>query len=269
MIRFACPGCSATFNVDDAKAGKPGKCPKCNTQFIIPEADPPALGVGAPPLPSQAPASDETVEISPCPKCSTQLTVSTGDVGLDVECPTCATVFKAVKPGRNSTPPAPPPAPPKRSALESTDSTGKPKSKRRDDDRDDDDDRPKSRRRKDDDDEDEDRPSRRGRRDDDEEDEDRPRRKKSRRRSRSAEPHRGVLILVLGILSWAVCIICGIVAFSMANNDLRKMDDGTMDEEGRTMTNIGKWLGLVHIVIFVIVIVLACVLGGIGGMKGK
>jgi predicted Zn finger-like uncharacterized protein len=216
MIRFECPGCSAQFSVDDAKGGKTGKCPKCNTQFIIPDADPPAApasapsnrgtppppssrGVAPPPLPP--PAADEPVDIKPCPKCSTQLTVNGSDLGLDVECPTCATVFKAERPG--SLVPAPPPPPPKRSALESTDPTGKPKSRRgRDDDEESaDDDRPRSRRRRDDDDDDADeRPSRR-RRDDDEDD--RPsRRKKSKRSRRSTQESKritaGVLALLLG-----------------------------------------------------------------------
>jgi DNA-directed RNA polymerase subunit RPC12/RpoP len=228
MIRFACPGCSSTFSVPDEKAGKSGKCPKCQAQFIIPQpegspAAPPPLPANAPapgppplsvttiniPAP-QPPAADPNapVEIDPCPKCQTKLSVATSDLGNDVECPYCKTVFKAERAGTR--PPAPPPAPEKKSSFE-TDFSSRPKAKKErdadDDDRprrrkrdDDDDDRP-SRRRRDDDEDDDDRPSRRrraaasrddddddqpsrrrsSRRDDDDDDDDRPRRRRSRR----------------------------------------------------------------------------------------
>jgi hypothetical protein len=200
MIRFACPGCQATFTVDDSKAGKTGNCPKCQTQFIIPQPEPggagPAVGTtSAPmlnvPVSPPPPAANDPVEIDPCPKCQTRLSVSPADVGSDVECPYCKTVFRAVRPGGGRTP-APPPAPPKRGDADRP-------SRRRPDDEDDD--RPRRRGRRDDDDVDEaDRPARRGsgrRRDDDDEDdyEDRPRRR-NRRRAGGA-----VVISRLGVLS--------------------------------------------------------------------
>lgn len=203
MIRFACPGCSSTFSVDDGKAGKSGKCPKCGAAFIIPAAEaapveaPPPLPVPPPPAPVlQSPAADPNlpVEIDPCPKCQTKLSVAASDLGNDVECPYCKTVFASARAGTR--PPAPPPAPGKKSSAD-LDFSGKPKP-RRERDEVEDDDRPRRRKRDDDEDdrpskrkgrredEDEDRPSRRGkppvsRRDDDDEDDDRP----SRRRSRS------------------------------------------------------------------------------------
>ncbi|MGL4421919.1 MAG: NINE protein [Gemmataceae bacterium] len=182
MIRFACPGCSATFAVDPSKAGKAGKCPKCGTQFLIPEAtvpEPASAGATPPPLPP-VPATN-SVEIDPCPKCQTKLSVAKSDIGSDVGCPYCETVFTAVevKPIRLA-PPEPPPPPPPRSRYRDRD---------RDRDRDEvDDDRPRK--------------SRRGRRDDDEDeyDDDRPRRN-SRRRRTNIESKRvmaGVLALLLG-----------------------------------------------------------------------
>lgn len=39
-------------------------------------------------------------------------------------------------------------------------------------------------------------------------------------------PHRGAVILVLGILGLVVCLICGIVAWVMGNGDLRAMQAG-------------------------------------------
>ena len=37
-------------------------------------------------------------------------------------------------------------------------------------------------------------------------------------------PHRGVLILVFGILGFFVCFVFGIVAWSMGSTDLRQME---------------------------------------------
>jgi predicted Zn finger-like uncharacterized protein len=279
MIRFSCPGCDATYTVGDEKAGKTGKCPKCQSQFVIPMAEP---GASAPPPlpeapksgkspepPAPAPVEPGTVEISPCPSCSTRLTVETTDLGSDVQCPTCNTVFKATRPG--STPPVPPPAPPKLSKLEdagrrekaSDDEDEKPKKKsrwgdddeerpskkkRRDDDEEEDDDRPRKKSRRDDDEEEDDRPRKKSRRDDDDDDDDRPRKKK-RSRSGRLEPHRGMLILILGILGLVCCGICAIVAVILGGSDLKKMDDGIMDDEGRTLTNIGRIIGIVAIVL--------------------
>ncbi len=137
MIRFQCPGCQATYTVGDEKAGKQGKCPKCQSAFVIPGAEMSAPPPPAPP-PPPPPAEEEGIEIAPCPKCGTRLTVSPGDIGLNVQCPSCATTFPAARPGAVA--PVPPPS----------SYSG------------DDDDRPARRRRRDDD--DDDRPSRRSRR---------------------------------------------------------------------------------------------------------
>lgn len=178
MIRFACPGCSASFTVPDEKAGKSGKCPKCQSQFVIPAA----AGGSAPskPAPAPAPAADQPVEIQPCPKCGERLSVMAGDLGLDIECTNCQTVFKAVKVGSAPKPQSKPPRP---STVED-DEDDRPKSKGKSSRRDDDD-RPKSKSRRDEDDEDDRPKSKRGSRrgDDDEDEDDRPKSKgKSSRR---------------------------------------------------------------------------------------
>lgn len=72
-------------------------------------------------------------------------------------------------------------------------------------------------------------------------------------------PHRGVLILILGILSIFCCLICGIVAWIMGNNDLRQMTAGTMDPSGRGLTNVGKICGIVGIAIQIVGIVLVVI----------
>ena len=65
-------------------------------------------------------------------------------------------------------------------------------------------------------------------------------------------PHRGVLILVLGILSIVCCLICGIIAWVMANKDLKEMAAGRMDPAGKGLTNAGKICGIVGIALQIV-----------------
>jgi len=79
-------------------------------------------------------------------------------------------------------------------------------------------------------------------------------------------PHRGVVVLVLGILGIVVCFICGIIAWVMGNNDLRQMDAGAMDPSGRGMTQAGKICGMISVILVIIVFVIwllfAVLIGG-------
>ncbi len=63
------------------------------------------------------------------------------------------------------------------------------------------------------------------------------------------QPHRGTLILVLGILSWAICAVCGLVAFILGLVDLRAMREGRMDPTGMALTRAGMYLGLAHMIL--------------------
>lgn len=63
-------------------------------------------------------------------------------------------------------------------------------------------------------------------------------------------PHRGVLILVLGVLGLVLCGPLGVVAFFMGRGDLGRMSAGAMDASGRTMTRIGMILGAIATAIF-------------------
>lgn len=76
------------------------------------------------------------------------------------------------------------------------------------------------------------------------------------------QPHRGGLILTLGILSIFISclgLLFGIFAWVMANDDLAKMDRGIMDPSGRYTTHSGKTCGIIgvcwhaFIIVFVIV----------------
>ncbi|MHC4172746.1 MAG: DUF4190 domain-containing protein [Planctomycetota bacterium] len=72
----------------------------------------------------------------------------------------------------------------------------------------------------------------------------------------SLAPHRGVLILVLGILGIVCCFICGIIAWVMGNNDLREIDAGRMDPTGRGLTQAGKICGMVGVILAIVGIVM-------------
>jgi hypothetical protein len=62
-------------------------------------------------------------------------------------------------------------------------------------------------------------------------------------------PHRGGAVLALGIIGLTVCCICGIIAWSMGNADLREMAAGRMDRSGEGMTQGGKICGMISVII--------------------
>ena len=66
------------------------------------------------------------------------------------------------------------------------------------------------------------------------------------------QPHRGTMILVFGILGLVVCFPFGIVAWVMGNADLKAMDAGTMDPEGRGTTQAGKIIGMIATILNVL-----------------
>jgi hypothetical protein len=58
-------------------------------------------------------------------------------------------------------------------------------------------------------------------------------------------PHRGGLILVLGIMAFIVaCPVLSFIAWAMGTNDLREMREGRMDPSGMNMTQAGMVLGM-------------------------
>jgi predicted RNA-binding Zn-ribbon protein involved in translation (DUF1610 family) len=111
--------------------------------------------------------------------------------------------------------------------------------------------------------------SRRGR-DDDEEDEydDRPwEGRRGPRVRRDCDPHRGAVVLVLGILSTVfgaftcfyglpglLAIPMGIVAWILGASDLKKMNAGTMDPDGRGQTQAGMICGIIGLIVSLLII---------------
>lgn len=68
------------------------------------------------------------------------------------------------------------------------------------------------------------------------------------------KPHRGGVVLALGIIGLVLCTICGIIAWVMGNNDLRQMDAGIMDPSGRGLTKAGKICGMISVILAIVVI---------------
>jgi hypothetical protein len=58
-------------------------------------------------------------------------------------------------------------------------------------------------------------------------------------------PHRGGLILALGILGLMSCQLLGIIAWLMGSDDLREIRAGRMDPSGEGLTQAGVVLGMI------------------------
>jgi hypothetical protein len=65
----------------------------------------------------------------------------------------------------------------------------------------------------------------------------------------AVRPHRGGAVLALGILGLVVCFICGLIAWSMGNTDLKEMAAGRMDRSGEAMTQAGKICGMISTIL--------------------
>ena len=64
------------------------------------------------------------------------------------------------------------------------------------------------------------------------------------------EPHRGTLILILGIVGWFLFPLA-IAAWVMGSGDLKKMEAGTMDPAGMEITKVGKIIGMIVCIIMI------------------
>lgn len=78
------------------------------------------------------------------------------------------------------------------------------------------------------------------------------------------QPHRGVVILVLGILGLVVCGPLGTVAWIMGRGDLREIKAGRMDPTGAGLTTGGMICGMIATILFVLSLLLGIVFLAIG-----
>jgi DNA-directed RNA polymerase subunit RPC12/RpoP len=234
VIRFACPTCRKPLKVEDEGAGRKISCPRCGQRILVPSPDPPpskpaagnptvlgALEEEAPPKPA---AGNPTVlaswEDEPPPARGS----ASGATRADAEKPVATPISP---PGRNGAPPV----------QEGAESDG-----------------PAS-------------PAKgteekfclecgtvirakaeicpvcgvrqagtRGRR------EEEPR--------FDGEPHRGTGILVLGVVSLFVMPLpLGLLAWFWGSEDLKKMNAGRMDPEGRGSTQAGQVCGMISVLL--------------------
>lgn len=153
-------------------------------------------------------------EVLFCPGCQRRLQLPDEAYGKAVQCPSCQRVFTA-EPALQSTTGAP--------TVKPLTAVPRPVA-----DYDKDDDRPRPRRR----------------------DDDRP------YNPRRPVPHRGGEILTFGLLAVLPCpltsIIFGLIAWMMANSDLVEMRSGRMDRDGEGLTQAGRALAIIGIVLWAV-----------------
>ena len=82
------------------------------------------------------------------------------------------------------------------------------------------------------------------------------------------KPHRGTLILVLGILGIIVCGPLAIAAWVMGAGDLKEMDAGTMDPSGRGATQAGKICGIIGTILLIVSFIFVAILFTFGLAAG-
>jgi LSD1 subclass zinc finger protein len=190
------------------------------------------------------------VEVA-CPTCGVKLSIPDGFVSKKVRCASCSAVFEATVDGlpaqRGQSPPAIPSTEPPRRTRDWGDDDREPE---------------------------------------DDEHNDHDEDWEARRMRRDLAPHRGGLILGMGIgslvfgalgvgccLFSSIGIPLGVASWIMGQGDLRKIDAGTMDPDGRGSTKggyicgiIGCALGIVGLICFALSIFLNI---GLGIMKNK
>jgi hypothetical protein len=68
----------------------------------------------------------------------------------------------------------------------------------------------------------------------------------------------------MGILGLVCCGVFGIFAWVMGANDLKEMEAGTMDFDGRDLTKAGKICGMISISLLIIGFIIVAVLHMLG-----
>jgi hypothetical protein len=70
-------------------------------------------------------------------------------------------------------------------------------------------------------------------------------------------PHRGGLVLTMGILGWIfTCPVFSIIAWVMGASDLREMRNGRMDSRGMGITQAGQILGMIYTLLWIAIFVI-------------
>jgi hypothetical protein len=70
-----------------------------------------------------------------------------------------------------------------------------------------------------------------------------------------------IITLILGILSWIACgIIAAIPAWIMGKKEINAIDAGQSSQAGRTLANIGMWLGIINVILSIIALIVVGIL---------
>jgi hypothetical protein len=191
------------------------------------------------------------ITIVACPACQQNLQVPPAQFGKPVRCPGCEHVFSADSAGISAGRPAPPPLPANHvPAWERGDELAEPIEEV-----------------------DLDEVARKERK------QERARRREQFRAAyddlvrRDQTAHRGVLILIYGILS-LMCsmgifgLYFGMCAWQWGNHDLQEMYAGRMDRSGETLTKVGRILGIIGLCLFAVGVFAALGCGVIGAVLG-
>jgi len=83
--------------------------------------------------------------------------------------------------------------------------------------------------------------------------------------------HRGVMLLIFGILGILCCVIFAILAWVMGSSDLKAMAEGKMYPSGEGLTKAGKILGIIGCAFAILSILWVVFFGGIaalGALRG-
>lgn len=72
-------------------------------------------------------------------------------------------------------------------------------------------------------------------------------------------------ILVLGILSLVVCSILGPIAWSMGNEELRRIDSGVVDPSTRSNASTGRVCGMISTILMIVGLFIAVIAIGVAG----
>lgn len=227
-----CPTCQAKMSVHAEDVGFDIQCPFCQTTF---------LGVAAPTLPAatsgaKPPAPEpESIEIAPCPKCQAELTVAPEDLGSDVECPFCQTVYEAEKPRPKALKRQPDAVPIDRKPMKlKVEKESEPEEEEDEDD----DYRPRKRKKK---------KRRRSRsRSGDDEDYD-----PDAKRYLTMQSSNGMNCLILGLISFCCCWLVAFKNIPQCLETISSVNAGQMEASAKPLAIAGLTLSILSIVLFV------------------
>ena len=62
------------------------------------------------------------------------------------------------------------------------------------------------------------------------------------------------MIIAFAILGWVVFPIFSVLAWVFGNQDLREMDQGIMDPNGRDLTQVGKIIGMINCLLILLML---------------